>query len=166
MGKPFIKRFHLQTVKGKFETLWLWGGLALGLLALSYLFAPLTAATEKPEQLGSPFRSSAAASSQEILTLYAVADATVRSWQPNTNFGGEHYLELSYNQIEGPVEEVVLVRFDLSELPAEAIIDSAVMELYLVYAAGDNPKSLAAYYVTGAWAENTVTWNTFPTAQT
>ena len=40
------------------------------------------------------------------------------------------------------------------------------MDLYLAYAAGDNPKSLAAYYVTGAWSESTVTWNTFPTAET
>ena len=101
---------------------------------------------------------------QATLTLYADADATVRSTQPNTNFGSEHYLELSYSQIEGPAEEVVLLHFDLSALPADAVIDSAVMELYLVGAAGDNPKSLAAYFVTGAWAEGSVTWNSFPTA--
>jgi len=98
------------------------------------------------------------------MTFYAVADATVRSAQPNTNFGNEHYLEVSYNTIEGPMEEVVLVRFDLSALPANAVIDSAVMELYLVYAAGENPKSLGIYRVTSAWSESTVTWNTFPTA--
>jgi hypothetical protein len=101
---------------------------------------------------------------QETVTLYAIADATVRSWQPNTNFGGENYLRLSYSQGDIVTEEVTLVRFDLSALPSQAIIDLAVMELYLVVAAGDNPKSLAAYYVTGAWAENLVTWNTFPTA--
>jgi hypothetical protein len=98
------------------------------------------------------------------MTFYAVADATVRSAQPNANFGNEHYLELSYNQIEGAAEEIVLLRFDLSGLPASAVIDSAAMELYLVDAAGDNPKSLAAYYVTSAWSESTVTWNTFPIA--
>jgi len=99
------------------------------------------------------------------MTFYAVADATVRSAQPNTNFGNEHYLELSYDEWEGgPLEEVVLLRFDLSGLPAGAVIDSAVMELYLVYAAGDNPKSLGVYYVTSAWSESTVTWNTYFTA--
>jgi len=101
---------------------------------------------------------------QETLTFYADADATVRSTQPNTNFGGEHYLELSYSELEGPAEEIVLLRFDLSSLPADAVIDSATMELYLVDAAGDNPKSLAAYYVTGAWSESTITWSTFPAA--
>ncbi len=39
------------------------------------------------------------------------------------------------------------------------------LELYLVYAAGDTPKSLAAYYVTSPWSEYTVSWNTFPTAE-
>lgn len=102
---------------------------------------------------------------QETLTLYAVADATVKSWQPNTNFGGEHYLRLSYSTGDVMTEEVTLVRFDLTSLPADAIIDSATLELYLVGAAGDNPKSIAAYRVTSAWAENMVTWNTFPTAE-
>lgn len=101
---------------------------------------------------------------QESVTLYAVADATVKSSQPNTNFGSEHTLELLYSTGDVMAEAVALVRFDLSSLPADAVIDLAVMELYLVGAAGDNPKSIVAYYVTGAWAENTVTWNTFPTA--
>ncbi|MEJ5197323.1 MAG: DNRLRE domain-containing protein [Anaerolineae bacterium] len=101
---------------------------------------------------------------QESTTLYAVADATVKSWQPNTNFGGEHTLELLYSAGDVMAEAVALVRFDLSSLPADAIIDLAIMELYLVGAAGDNPKSIAAYYVTGAWAENSVTWSTFPMA--
>ncbi len=105
------------------------------------------------------------ASPQESVTLYAVADATVKSWQPNSNFGSEHTLEASYSTGDVIAEQVALVRFDLASLPADAVIDLAVMELYLVGAAGDNPKSIAAYYVTGAWTESTVTWNTFPTAE-
>ncbi len=101
---------------------------------------------------------------QESTTLYADADATLSSLAPDANFGGEHYLELSYSAGDVMAEEVVLVRFDLSSLPANAVIDSAVMELYQVYAAGDAPRSLAAYYVTSAWVENTVTWNHPPTA--
>mgnify|MGYP000020589303 CR=1 FL=1 len=105
------------------------------------------------------------ASPQEVLTLYTDADATVRSWQPNANFSSEHILELSYSQIDTPVEAVILLHFDLSTLPADAVIDSAALELYLIYAAGDNPKSLVAYYVTSTWSESAVTWNTFPTAE-
>lgn len=101
---------------------------------------------------------------QQTLTFYAVADATARSTAPNTNFGDEHTLALSYSTGDVMAEEVALVRFDLTALPADASIDLAVMELYLVAAAGDNPKSIAAYYVTGTWVESAVTWNSFPTA--
>ena len=172
-------------MKGKFIASLLWGGLVLSLLALLTVFAQPAVADRppSPHALVAPVTESilqghddqgetehtadrAPAGLQETLTFYADADATVRSTQPNTNFGSEHALELSYIQIDLPAEEVVLLRFDLSALPADAVIDSAVMDLYLAYTAGDNPKSLAAYYVTGAWSESTVTWNTFPTAET
>ncbi len=106
------------------------------------------------------------AAPRNTLTVFADADATVRSDHPNSNFGSENYLDLSYIQIDLPIEEVVLLHFDLSALPAGAVIDAAVMDMYQVYAAGDSPKTLAAYYVAGNWSENTVTWNAFPTAYT
>jgi hypothetical protein len=141
----------------KATTLRFWWGLA---------FVPMLALALIAQAGGLGLSAGAApAAPSESLALYAVADATVRSTAPNTNFGGEHTLELSYSQIDGPAEEIVLLRFDLAALPAEAIIDSAVIELYLAHAAGDNPKSLAAYYVTGDWTEGAVTWNSFPTAE-
>ena len=133
-------------MKGKFIASLLWGGLVLGLLALPTVFAQPTVADRppSPHALVAPVTERilqgrddqgvtghtadrAPASPQETLTFYADADATVRSAQPNSNFGGEHYLELSYIQIDQPVEEVVLIRFDLSALAADAVIDSAVM---------------------------------------
>jgi hypothetical protein len=103
--------------------------------------------------------------SQTTVTLTAVADATVRSWQPGTNFGGEDVLELSYSAIDGTREAVTLLRFDVaSALPSNAIIDSATLQLFLEGAAGANPVAVAAYFVTSSWAEGSVTWNTFPTA--
>jgi hypothetical protein len=101
---------------------------------------------------------------QATATFYAVADATVRSTQPNTNFGGEHYLAVSYYYDEWADEEITLLRFNLDSLPVNAVIDSAVMELYLFYAAGQSPKSLVTYRVTSSWSEYSVTWNTFPSA--
>lgn len=96
----------------------------------------------------------------EELTFYADADVTVRSLYPDTNYGSENYLELSYIQIDQPVEEAILVHFNLAALPSNAVIDSAVVQLYQVYAAGDSPKRIAVYRATSAWAENTMTWNT------
>jgi len=98
------------------------------------------------------------------VTFNAVADATVRSWQPNTNFGGEGRLELSYAQIDVATEAVILLRFDLTSLPAGAIVDSATLKVYQEGATGPDPLTVGAYFVTSAWNESTVTWNTFPTA--
>jgi len=100
------------------------------------------------------------------VTLSAVADATVRSTSPDTNYGADEVLELSYIEIDPPGdEETVLLRFDLSSIPANAIIDSATLRLYQSASAGASPVSVGAYYVTGAWTEGAVTWNTFPTAE-
>ncbi|MFO7742638.1 MAG: DNRLRE domain-containing protein [Anaerolineae bacterium] len=99
-----------------------------------------------------------AAAAQTTVTLNAVADATVREWEPDTNFGGDPSLELSYG---GPGEEAVtLVRFDLSGLPPDAVVDSASLRLFLEGASGADPVSIGAYLITSAWDESTVTWNT------
>ncbi len=98
-------------------------------------------------------------------TFYAVADATVRSTSPDTNYGAEDALELSYNAIETPASQVVtLLRFDVSSIPSNATIDSATLRLYQSGYAGTNPASVGAYYVTESWSEGSVTWNAFPAA--
>ena len=95
--------------------------------------------------------------------LYAVADATLKSQYPDTNFGAEQILELSYSNIDTPLEKVILVRFDLSGLPAGAVIESASLELFQVGAVGNLTEMVGAYYVTSVWDEGAVTWNTAPT---
>jgi hypothetical protein len=95
-----------------------------------------------------------------------VADATVKSWQPDTNFGSEDVLELSYSAIDEVREAVTLLRFDVaSAIPANAIIDLTTLELFLVDGAGADPVGVAAHFVTSNWAESRVTWNSFPTAE-
>jgi|GEM_PF-956569 len=104
--------------------------------------------------------------SSTTVTLTAVADATVKSWQPDSNFGSESVLSLSYSDIDEVCEAVTLLRFDVaSALPEGAIIDSATLELFLVDGAGADPAPVAAHFVTSGWAESNVTWNSFPTAE-
>ncbi len=104
--------------------------------------------------------------SSTTVTLIAVADATVKSWQPDSNFGSENILELSYSAIDVAREAVTLLRFDVaSAIPEGAIIDSASLELFLVDGSGADPTPVAAHFVTSSWAENSVTWNSFPTAE-
>ncbi|MBN1249302.1 MAG: DNRLRE domain-containing protein, partial [Anaerolineae bacterium] len=106
-----------------------------------------------------------AAPAQTTITVDAVADAMVRQWEPDTNFGGEEQLQLVYG---GNNEEAVtLVRFDLSgRLPLDAIIDSASLRLYLERSAAADLVDITVRAVTSAWdetGEDGVTWNNFPT---
>jgi hypothetical protein len=121
--------------------------------------ATFTAARESLKEL-----ENLAASAQATVTLNAAADATVRQWAPDTNFGGEASLQLAY---AGQNEEAVtLVRFDLSSLPPDAVVDSASLRLYLASASGADPVSIATHAVTQAWNEigdDGVTWHNFPT---
>jgi len=68
---------------------------------------------------------------QETLILYADADATTKSWEPDTNFGADTQLQLYYSNIDTPRAAFTLIHFDVSSLPADAVIDSASLELYL-----------------------------------
>ena len=83
------------------------------------------------------------------VTVYPSDDATVRSWEPDQALGQDDYLELSYWSIDVPKGEYVLVRFDVATaLPADAIIDSAQMEFYVVDALSP---STAPSATTWAW---------------
>ena len=101
---------------------------------------------------------------QTTVTLTAVADTTLKSWQANTNFGSDPTLTAGHSHIDADENAVVLVRFDLSSLPADAIIDSANIQLYLESSGGLDPIGLGLYLATSTWDEFTVTWNTAPTA--
>lgn len=58
------------------------------------------------------------------------------------------------------------MRFDLTALPADAVIRAAQLQLYL-HAADGAPDGLAVYLdvLTGSWSEGGVTWETRPTAR-
>lgn len=98
---------------------------------------------------------------QTTLTLSPVADAGIESGTPNTNFGHAGTLPVYY----GGQNEIgrALIRFNLAaEVPAEAIIDSARLDVFLQYGEGANPVNLVAGLVTQDWSESGVTWNNQP----
>lgn len=104
---------------------------------------------------------------QTTVTLIAVADASVESDAPDLNQGGADYLFLTNWPGLSPTE-CALVQFHLAPaVPPNAAIDSARLELRCVlmrYVEPNNPfpVSVAARFVTSAWDEMTVTWNTRP----
>ena len=58
------------------------------------------------------------------MTLYAVADATIKTEQPGINYGTTSNLTAFWGGPE-PVIQRAVVKFDLSTIPANAIIDHA-----------------------------------------
>ena len=102
-------------------------------------------------------------SPSEEMTLYSVADSYVDSWDVDSNFGGivaltvEHY-ELGYGS-----DHVcnAYLRFDLSELPAEASIESSFLTVYADPAS--TTKCYAHYCSDTSWGELSITWNNAPT---
>ncbi len=96
------------------------------------------------------------------VTLYAVADATVNSASAATNYGLATSLEV---QVGGRTIQQALLRFDVhSALPADAVIDSARLELYLTASSGEPRVEFVAANLDGDWSESTVTWSNKPPA--
>jgi hypothetical protein len=94
------------------------------------------------------------------VTLHAIADATINSASPTTNYGRATSLE---TQVGGRTVQGALLRFDLrNELPDNAVIESARLELYLLASSGALRVEFMASNLDGGWDESRVTWNNKP----
>lgn len=87
--------------------------------------------------------------------IYAgVTDTTLIQSLPDHNTGGEPFLELTGN---GPKDDRrVLLRFDVSDWPADKPIQSATLWLYQVDSDGDppvQPKTVGVYPASSPWTE-------------
>ncbi len=102
---------------------------------------------------------------QGSTTLLPTDDATIKSWQPDSNFGDATVLEVSNSQIDTAKRAASLLTFFIPRLPSGAVIDSAVMRLYLYGSWGTDPVDITAWLIMGIWYESSVTWNTVPAPQ-
>jgi hypothetical protein len=114
-----------------------------------------TAATPAPDST-----EPAAAAQTQTVVLTARQDAFISSAFPNQNFGSSPNLNLGW-QIGGQEAMRILLQFDLSSIPRNAVIDSARWELFQtqVVPAGDGNMDFRAQYLTQEWSESGVTWN-------
>ena len=84
-------------------------------------------------------------------------DAWIRSDDPDKNNNSTH----NHVRFEAGKVEVVLTRFDLSGIAANAQINSAVAWFHLK-AGKDHPEgSITVHEITTPWDESTVTWDSF-----
>jgi hypothetical protein len=100
-----------------------------------------------------------------IIEMPAVADSYIASNRPTQNFGNDA-LFLGYD-LEGDNfgAERILVQFNVGGfVPADAIINSAELELYLVFSSPDpdSPMGTDLRRLASSWDEYTVTWDNEP----
>ena len=115
-----------------------------------------TAGNVSPQSTSVNATTPPAGTTPQTLTFAAVADATVRSDTPATNYGGATFLEVD----NSPVQDL-LVKFIVT-VPAGKTVASAKLRLYDVEA---SVKGGDVYRTAGtAWTEGAVTWSNAPAA--
>ncbi len=100
--------------------------------------------------------------------LYPTDDARIKMSKPDTNYGSNSNLWIR-NRYGSPYhpdhwESDALLKFDLSNLPPDANINSATLNMYYYYWKDNNPtgRELTAYKIIEDWDEMTVTFNNQP----
>ena len=100
-------------------------------------------------------------------------DAYISSLTPDFNYASNEYLSigqsifstLGVNRAKFSFESYFLrayLQFDLSELPANADVVSAVLKLYQSDSIDKTGLMIALHRVTEGWEENTISWNNKP----
>jgi hypothetical protein len=91
----------------------------------------------------------------QTMSFAAAADTYLKSGTDQTrNYGAATLMDVNYPS----PERRLLLRFDLSAIPAGKTIKSAIMRVYCsnVASATNNPKTLNAYFITQSWVEGTL----------
>ncbi|MEJ3749690.1 DNRLRE domain-containing protein [Actinomycetes bacterium KLBMP 9797] len=96
-------------------------------------------------------------------------DGMVNSYEPGTNYDSLWRLSVGTNQVDTTTATFrSLVKFPLTEVPAGTKLDAAQLRLYfdqtMVNEHDKDAVPIQAHRVTGAWSENTVTWNSINAA--
>lgn len=119
--------------------------------------APAATTDEAPAQISAPLLPGAV---NRTFTLEATQDAYISSAFPNTNFGSTQNLNLGW-QIGGQEAMRILLQFNLSAIPANAVVNSARWELFQTQSIPVNDRNMdfRAQFMTQSWNESSVTWN-------
>jgi hypothetical protein len=92
--------------------------------------------------------------------LLPMADATVYSWDENSNFGNETSLYVQTDN-DIPILLTIFLKFNLNGLPSGAIITGATLNLYCWY--NSSVTDISLYYVADdSWEEYDITFLSRP----
>jgi hypothetical protein len=94
------------------------------------------------------------------ITLTAVADTRLNLNNPTTNYGA--VTQISCGMAAGLSKGMpCLFQFDLSSIPAGAVINSAALQLYSTAQTGTGSATFAVYAMKRAWTEMGATWSAY-----
>ncbi len=111
---------------------------------------------------------------QNKIKCQVVKDTWIYKAQPNKNYGdGGGWKDITdpYNPttipklflgFSGTDKEIVLLQFDITNLPKDKKPKRAVVKLYNDYSGSDAPTQVAAKQILSTWEEMAVTWKTAP----
>jgi hypothetical protein len=87
-------------------------------------------------------------------------DTHISQWQPTNNYGGNVTMLARQGYVRS-----MLVRFDVSSIPAGATIQQATLSLYALSRSNAGNLTVDLYEVKRPWAEGQATWNLARTGQ-
>jgi len=93
-------------------------------------------------------------------SILTVADAYVASAQPDVNAGTSIFL-YSYNWDNGTNN--IYLKFDLSEIPSEANVNSIILRIHESGIYTSTPATIGVFLCDdNSWSESSITWNNAP----
>jgi hypothetical protein len=95
-----------------------------------------------------------------VVQIFPWQDAYIASGQPNNNYGFDTALNLGYSA--GTLQAMrLLMQFNFSSIPSNAIINSATLNIYQFGStpSNDSPMGFQGQYMRAGWSESSVTWN-------
>lgn len=98
------------------------------------------------------------------VTLLPIADTYVNAASPTGNFGTNENIYLLLGT--PPTRSRMLLRYDLSQIPAGSVVSDAKLSLFLRSTSSGTTLPLFVAGTTSAWEETAVTWDTQPTVDT
>lgn len=158
---------------------WLWFGL---MLAAVFLFLGLTAApapaqeeevaagdyptdAERAAELEPKILEATRSGDAVAITVEipAGADTFTTSGQPDRNWSNDPNIRLGFNTVNGLGAERIYLYFDVSSIPRNAQIQSAVIRMFQnnFSPVGDQPMPAASRFLTTSWDPNILTWNNY-----
>jgi len=139
----------------------------LGIAGIFLLFGYSVGADSPAAPLADPTIEITKVFRQGLNGYTGASDATISRSEPGTNFGGESFLRLhckDYTRL--PEQQGALVRFDLSNIPRNARIESATFNL-LTYDRNILDDLVVTFHVLSrTWKANQVTWDRPQVGQT